>query len=111
MFEAKDRTAACVPKKKRSSPHPVATSTSAVCSDSISLSRRARYPQSERRVGVSESDGASQRTRSRSHGMAVIAALDNPLAVLLADDLTDMVTPDDDRANGRAAGIRSIMSP
>jgi len=43
--------------------------------------------------------------------MAVIAALDNPLAVLLADDLTDMVTPDDDRANGRAAGIRSIMSP
>jgi hypothetical protein len=28
--------------------------------------------------------------------MAVVAALHDPLTVLLADDLTDVVTPDDD---------------
>jgi hypothetical protein len=28
--------------------------------------------------------------------MAVVAALDDPLTILLADDLADVVTPDDD---------------
>jgi hypothetical protein len=42
----------------------------------------------------------------------VIAALDDPLPILLtADDLADMVWPDDDRADLRAAGVGSIMSP
>jgi hypothetical protein len=29
--------------------------------------------------------------------MAVVAALYDPLTILLSDDLADMVTPDDDR--------------
>jgi len=37
--------------------------------------------------------------------MTVVAALHDPLAVLLTNDLTDVVTPDDDRANGRSAGV------
>jgi hypothetical protein len=28
--------------------------------------------------------------------MAVVAALDDPLTILVADDLADVVTPDDD---------------
>jgi hypothetical protein len=37
--------------------------------------------------------------------MTVIAALYDPLTVLVSDDLADMVTPDDDCANGWATGI------
>jgi hypothetical protein len=43
--------------------------------------------------------------------MTVIAALDDPLTILSANDPADMMTPDDDRANGWASGIRTIMSP
>jgi hypothetical protein len=43
--------------------------------------------------------------------VTIIAALNNPLAVLLADDLTNVMTPDDDRTHMRAAGIRSVMRP
>jgi hypothetical protein len=37
--------------------------------------------------------------------MAVVAALDDPLTILVADDLADMVTPDDDSPNGRPPGV------
>jgi hypothetical protein len=37
--------------------------------------------------------------------MTVITALHDPLTVLLAHNLTDVVTPDHDRANGWATGI------
>jgi hypothetical protein len=37
--------------------------------------------------------------------MAVIAALDNPLAVVLTNDLADMMGPDDNRADRGTAGI------
>jgi hypothetical protein len=37
--------------------------------------------------------------------MAVIAALDDPLTILVADDLADMVTPDNDSPNGRTPGV------
>lgn len=43
--------------------------------------------------------------------MTVIAALHDPLAVLLADDLSDVVAPDHDRADARAAGVGSVMGP
>src|SRR5882757_8554105 len=43
--------------------------------------------------------------------MAVIAALHDPLTVLVRDDLADVVTPDDDGADGRSACIRSIVRP
>jgi hypothetical protein len=35
--------------------------------------------------------------------MAVIAALDNPLAIFLTDDFTDVVSPHDDSTYGRSA--------
>src|SRR6266851_4085362 len=65
----------------------------------------------ERRVGIPERDGTGQRSRTRPHGTAIIAALHEPLAVLLADDLADVVTPDNDRADGRSTGTGPIMSP
>jgi hypothetical protein len=37
--------------------------------------------------------------------MTVVAALHDPLTVLVAHDFADVVTPDDDRANGWATGI------
>jgi hypothetical protein len=37
--------------------------------------------------------------------MTVVAALHDPLTVLLTNDLADVVTPDDDSANGRATGV------
>lgn len=43
--------------------------------------------------------------------MAVIAALNYPLTILLADDLTDVVTPDDDCSDSRTTCIRPIVGP
>jgi hypothetical protein len=43
--------------------------------------------------------------------MTVIAALHDPLTILMADDLANVVTPDNDRTNGWAAGIWSVVSP
>jgi hypothetical protein len=37
--------------------------------------------------------------------MTIVAALYDPLTVLVADDLADVVTPDDDRANSWTPGI------
>jgi len=37
--------------------------------------------------------------------MTVVAALHYPLTVLLTNDLADVVTPDDDCANGRSTGV------
>ena len=37
--------------------------------------------------------------------MTVIPALHDPLAVLFADDLADVVTPDNDGPDGWATGI------
>jgi len=51
----------------------------------------------ERRVGIPERDGTGQRSRTRPHGTAIIAALHDPLAVLLADDLALIPWLDDQR--------------
>ena len=56
-------------------------------------------------VSVPESDGTGERSGTRPNGMTVIAALHDPLAVLLANDFTDVVPPDDDCAYGWATGI------
>jgi hypothetical protein len=37
--------------------------------------------------------------------MAVIAALHDPLTIFLGNDLANMVTPDDDSADGWSAGV------
>jgi hypothetical protein len=58
-----------------------------------------------------EGDRAGHRSRTSPNGMSVIAALHDPLAVLAANDLSDMVRPDDDRPDGWTAGIRSVVSP
>ena len=56
-------------------------------------------------LGLPKRNGTSQRSRTRPNGVAVIAALHDPLTVLLADDLADVVTPDDDGPDGWATGI------
>jgi len=43
--------------------------------------------------------------------MTVVSALDDPLAVLLTDNLPDVMTPDDDRADGGTTGIAAVMRP
>jgi hypothetical protein len=56
-------------------------------------------------IRIPECNGTGQRSRPRPNGMTVIAALHNPLTVLLADDLADVVTPDDNRANSRTTSV------
>src|ERR1700751_1013782 len=48
------------------------------------------------RVSSPECNCACQGSRPCPHSMAIIAALHNPLTILLADDLADVVTPYDD---------------
>lgn len=43
--------------------------------------------------------------------MTIVAALDNPLAVLMADDLSDVVRPNHDSAHRRATGAGTVMCP
>src|SRR5579871_3519862 len=43
--------------------------------------------------------------------MPVIAALDDPLAILLADNFSDVMTPDHDCTDRRTAGIGAVMRP
>ena len=43
--------------------------------------------------------------------MAVVTALYNPLPIFLPDDLSDVMSPDHDRANGWAARVSSIVCP
>jgi len=62
-------------------------------------------------IGVPERDGAGERPRAGPHRMAVIAALHDPLAVLVADNLADMVPPDDDGTDRRSASVAAVVSP
>jgi len=43
--------------------------------------------------------------------MRVIAALHQPLTILAANNLADVVSPDDDNANGRTTSIYAEVSP
>lgn len=43
--------------------------------------------------------------------MTVIAALHDPFAVFVTDDLADMVTPNHDGTDRRTARVRSVVSP
>ncbi|MBU6458412.1 MAG: hypothetical protein KGQ48_12875 [Bradyrhizobium sp.] len=43
--------------------------------------------------------------------MTIIAALHDPLAMFLADNFSDMVTPHDNRADPRSTRVGSIMRP
>src|SRR6516165_4640152 len=43
--------------------------------------------------------------------MRVIAALHQPLTIFAANDLADVVSPDDDNANGRTTSIYTVVSP
>jgi hypothetical protein len=58
-----------------------------------------------------EGDDPRQRSGTSPDGMAIIAASNNPLPVLLADNLSDVVRPDHDGADGGAASIDAIMRP
>jgi hypothetical protein len=61
--------------------------------------------------GPSERDGTCDRSRAGPDGMAVIAALHDPFAVFVTDDLADMVTPYHDGTDRRTARVRSVASP
>jgi hypothetical protein len=50
----------------------------------------------ERGLGLPKRNGTRQRSRTCPNGMAVVAALHDPLTILVADDLADVMTPDDD---------------
>src|SRR6516225_10590925 len=43
--------------------------------------------------------------------MRVIAALHQPLTILAANNLADVVSPDDDNANGRTTSICAVVGP
>jgi hypothetical protein len=60
---------------------------------------------SERCVRFPECDGTGQRAWTCPDRVSVIAALDNPLTVFVANNLAHVVTPDDDRANGWSTGV------
>src|ERR1700729_2719788 len=65
----------------------------------------------ERGVGVTEGNGAGQRSRPGPNRMTVVSTLDDPLAVLLTDNLPDVMAPDHNRAHGRTAGVAAIVRP
>lgn len=65
----------------------------------------------ERGVSVTEGNSAGQRSRPSPNGMTVVSALDDPLAVLLTDNLPDVMAPDDNRAHGRTAGVAAVVRP
>jgi hypothetical protein len=48
------------------------------------------------RVSSPEGNRACQGSRPRPHSMAIIAALHDPLTILLTDDLADVVAPHND---------------
>ena len=43
--------------------------------------------------------------------MTIIAALHDPLAILVADNFSDVVTPHDNRADVRTARVGPVMRP
>jgi hypothetical protein len=63
------------------------------------------------RLSATECDRAGNRSGPGAHGVPVIAALDDPLPVFTAHDLSHMVGPHHDGANGRPARICSIVDP
>jgi hypothetical protein len=62
-------------------------------------------------LGASKRDGVGDRARPGSHRMAIVAALNDPLAVFLADNFSDVMPPDNDGADRRSAGVRAIAGP
>ena len=62
-------------------------------------------------VGASKRNCARQRPRARPNSVPIIAALHQPLTILAANNLADVVSPDDDNANGRTTSIYAEVSP
>src|SRR6202012_5528305 len=60
---------------------------------------------------VAEGNRSGQRARTPPHRVAVIAALYDPLAVFLTYDLSNVMAPHHDRADMRAACVRSVIRP
>ena len=61
--------------------------------------------------GAPECDGACDGSGPGPYGVAVVAALNDPLTVFLADNFPDVMPPDDDRADGRSTGVRPVAGP
>lgn len=62
-------------------------------------------------LGRPESDGTRQGPRARANAMSIIAALDNPPAILLADDSANMMGPDNDGADCGPSRIGAVVRP
>src|ERR1700722_5878048 len=65
----------------------------------------------ERGVSVTEGNGTGEGSRSGSNRMTVVSALDDPLSVLLTDNLPDVMAPDNNRAHRGTAGVAAIVRP
>ena len=64
------------------------------------------------RLNPPERDRARERARPRADGAAIVAAVNDPLAVRrLSRDDSDMMAPDNDDAYSRAAGIHAFTCP
>jgi hypothetical protein len=87
--------------------------SSVVDQPSKNLAVPARFPQvpQKDRSGVPERNRTSERARTRPYPVTVIAALHNPLTVLMTHDLADVVRPDNNRSDPRTACIRAIAGP
>ena len=76
--------------------------------------RRVRFGSCEAVAAhIAECDRAADRSITRTHGIAVVAGFDEPLAAAVrstADD-ADVVRPYDDRANLWPASIRTLPGP
>ena len=62
-------------------------------------------------VRIPECNRTGKRPGACPDRVAVIAALNDPLTILLADDFSDVVTPDDDCSDSRTTCIRPIVGP
>jgi hypothetical protein len=56
-------------------------------------------------------DRVCDRTNSSAHASSVVPALNNPLAVFLANNFSDMMGPNDNGANRGPAGVGPIVGP
>ena len=65
----------------------------------------------KRCVGLPKGNRTGHRSWPGPNSVTIIAALHDPLTIFLANDLADMVTPDDDCTDRGSASVRSVMRP
>jgi hypothetical protein len=100
-------------------PRQMALSEERYSGPSIQSEKRAPQPaaasaldlQAPRTLGLPKRNGTGQRSRTRPNATAVVTALHDPLTVLLTDNFSYLVRPNDDSAYRGAASAYSVVSP